>query len=67
MHSAQTLLDFCKEPRSRKVSAAFLGLTTASYATERYIRPMLEEGKLEMTIQDKPKSTLQKYRTVSKA
>lgn len=67
VQSAETLLDFCKEPRSRKEIAAFLGLKTASYATERYIRPMLEEGKLEMTIPDKPKSTRQKYRTVSKA
>ena len=59
-----TLLDFCKEPRSRKEIAAFLGLKTASYATDRYIRPLLEEGKLEMTIPDKPKSTHQKYRAV---
>ena len=67
VQSAETLLVFCKEPRSRKEIAAFLGLKTASYATERYIRPMLEEGKLEMTIPDKPKSTRQKYRTVNKA
>lgn len=67
VQSAETLLDFCKEPRSRKEIAAFLGLKTASYAAERYIRPMLEEGKLEMTIPDKPKSTRQKYRTVNKA
>ena len=67
VQSAETLLDFCKEPRSRKEIAAFLGLKTASYATDRYIRPMLEEGKLEMTIPDKPKSTRQKYRTVNKA
>lgn len=63
---AKTLLEFCKEPRSRKEIAAFLGLKTASYATERYIRPMLEPGTLEMTIPDKPKSTNQKYKTVSK-
>lgn len=67
VQSAETLLDFCKKPRSRKEIAAFLGLKTASYATDRYIRPMLEEGKLEMTIPDKPKSTRQKYRTVNKA
>ena len=59
-----TLLDFCKEPRSRKEIAAFLGLKTASYATDRYIRPLLDEGKLEMTIPDKPKSTRQRYKTV---
>lgn len=64
---AETLLDFCKEPRSRKEIAAYLGLKTASYATDRYIRPLLEEGKLEMTIPDKPKSTRQKYKTVDPA
>lgn len=47
VQSAETLLDFCKDPRSRKEIAAFLGLKTASYATDRYIRPMLEEGKLK--------------------
>lgn len=64
---ARTLLDFCKEPRSRKEIAAFLGLKTASYATDRYIRPMLEQGMLEMTIPDKPKSTRQKYKAVNPA
>lgn len=59
-----TLLDFCRIARSRKEIAAFLGLKTASYAMERYIRPLLKEGKLEMTIPSKPKSTHQKYRTV---
>lgn len=59
-----TLLDFCASPRSRKEIADFLGLKTASYAMERYIRPLLEEGKLEMTMPGKPKSTHQKYRTV---
>lgn len=64
---ARTLLDFCKEPRSRKEIAAFLGLKTASYATDRYIRPMVEQGMLEMTIPDKPKSTRQKYKAVNPA
>lgn len=60
-----TLLEYCREPRSRKEIAQFLKLKTASYAMDRYIRPLLEEGKLEMTIPDKPKSTHQKYRTVN--
>ena len=61
---AATLLEYCKEPRSRKEIAQFLKLKTASYAMDRYIRPLLEEGKLKMTIPEKPKSTHQKYRTV---
>lgn len=62
----ETLLDFCEEPRSRKEIARFLGIKTASYAMDRYIKPLLEEGKLEMTIPEKPKSTHQKYKTVHK-
>ena len=62
---AATLLEYCLEPRSRKEIAQFLKLKTASYAMDRYIRPLLEEGKLEMTIPKKPKSTHQKYRTVT--
>lgn len=60
-----TLLEYCREPRGRKEIAQFLKLKTASYAMDRYIRPLLEEGKLEMTIPEKPKSTHQKYRTVT--
>ena len=62
---AATLLEYCLEPRSRKEIAQFLKLKTASYAMDRYIRPLVEEGKLEMTIPEKPKSTHQKYRTVN--
>ena len=61
---ANDLLEFCMQPRSRKEIAQFLGLKTASYAMDRHIRPLIEEGKLEMTIPAKPKSTHQKYRTV---
>ena len=61
-----TLLEYCREPRGRKEIAQFLKLKTASYARERYIRPLLNEGKLEMTIPEKPRSTHQKYRTVQK-
>jgi len=61
-----TLLEYCRKPRGRKEIAQFLKLKTASYAMERYIRPLLNEGKLEMTIPEKPRSTHQKYRTVQK-
>ena len=60
------LLEFCIQPRSRKEIAQFLGLKTASYAMERHIRPLLDEGKLKMTIPEKPKSTHQKYYTAKR-
>lgn len=60
------LLEYCREPRNRKEIAQFLGLKTASYAMDRYIRPLLDKGKLEMTMPEKPRSTHQKYKTVQK-
>ncbi|MCD7802963.1 MAG: putative DNA binding domain-containing protein [Clostridiales bacterium] len=65
--TVDALLDYCREPRSRKEIASFLMLKTASYAMERYIRPLLDEGKIEMTIPDRPRSRNQKYRTVRKS
>lgn len=60
----KTLLEFCKEPKSRREIADFLNLKTKAYVTEQYIKPLLKEGKLAMTIPEKPRSTLQKYKTV---
>ena len=39
--TAATLLELCREPRSRKEIAKYLGLKTASYAVDRYTRPLL--------------------------
>lgn len=63
--AAMSLLDFCKIPRSRKEIAQFLGIKSVSYAMDRYVTPLLDAGKLEMTIPGKPKSTYQKFKAVS--
>lgn len=63
MAETPDLLEYCKIPRSRKEIAEYLGLKTTAYAMDRYIRPMLESGELEMTMPEKPKSRKQKYRT----
>ncbi len=61
--SETTLLAFCRQPRSRNEIAKFLGLKTASYAMDRYIKPLLETGALELTIPERPRSTRQKYKS----
>lgn len=55
------LLEFCKKPRSRKEIMDFLKVTTTSYVTKKYLLPLIEKGKLSLTIPDKPRSTNQKY------
>ena len=57
------LLDFCRTPRTRKGIAEYLGLSSVSYAITTYVQPLVEAGKLRMTIPDKPKSTHQTYVT----
>lgn len=55
------IVEFCKEPKSRKEIAEFLGIKTTTYAYSKYILPLLEEGRLGMTIPDISASRNQKY------
>ncbi|MDP1932413.1 MAG: hypothetical protein Q8L60_13250 [Gammaproteobacteria bacterium] len=41
---------------------AALGLSDRMSFSERYLRPALAEGLMEMTIPDKPRSPMQRYR-----
>ncbi|WP_080801173.1 ATP-binding protein [Arabiibacter massiliensis] len=55
------LAAFCSVPRSRAEIAEFLGLASTPYATRVYIMPAVQEGRLRMTIPDKPRSSRQRY------
>lgn len=57
------LISFCNIPRTRAEISEFLGLGTSYYAMQQYILPLIQEGKLVMTIPDKPRSKYQKYVT----
>lgn len=57
------LLEFCRTPRSRREIADFLNVGTIFYVMARYVRPLLEQGKLRMTLPDKPQSSLQRFVT----
>jgi ATP-dependent DNA helicase RecG len=56
-----TLEQFCKTPRSRKEITEFLGIRSATYAINKYVIPLVEQGKLFMEIPDKPTSRNQRF------
>ena len=57
------LLQFCRTPRTRKEIADFLGIGTVYHANKRYIQPLVEQGRLKLSIPDKPSSRKQTYTT----
>lgn len=63
---SMTLLEFCKTPRSRKEIADFLGIGTVFYAMKHYVQPLLAEGKLKMTLPEKPRSRNQRYQSTGR-
>lgn len=63
--TTEAILDFCSIPRTRIEIANFLGVSTPSYAISKYIKPLIESGKIEMLNKEKPNSPNQKYYTKS--
>ena len=57
------ILEFCKEPKTTKEIMAYLGLRDRRNFYLKYMRPLLDSGKLQMTIPDKPNTKNQKYIT----
>ncbi len=58
------LLEYCKEPRDRDEMMAFLGIKHRTTFRNDYLNPLLDEGKVAMTIPDRPRSKKQKFYTV---
>lgn len=56
------LLAALHDPMTREQLQAVLGLTDRKSFRERYLRPALDAGWIEMTIPEKPRSRMQKYR-----
>ena len=59
--SNEDLILFCKTPRTRKEICEFLGLNSITYAIQTHVIPLVEVGKIKMSIPDKPKSPKQLY------
>lgn len=60
------LLAAIRGEMSREALQAVLGLLDRKSFRERYLKPALADGLIEMTIPDKPNSRLQKYRLTDK-
>ncbi len=60
------LLGVMKGEMKRTEIQSVLALKHEDHFREAYLRPALDEGFIEMTIPDKPRSRLQKYRLTSK-
>ena len=55
------ILEFCVEPRSKSEIMEMLGLTDKRHMTIKYIKPLIEQGSLQMTNPEHPNSSNQKY------
>lgn len=54
------IVDFCSIPRSRTEIVSFVG-KSRNYVMSEIVAPLVESGKLRLTMPDKPKSSNQKY------
>ena len=60
------ILAYCSEPRSAQEIANHVG-RSLQYTRREYIRPMVEAGRLSLTLPDKPKSKYQRYQSTATA
>ena len=54
------ILEFCENPKSMTEIGEMLGLKQRK-SVRKYVIPLVEKGRLAMTIPDKPNSRFQKY------
>ena len=59
--TVEKLMQYCRIPRSRKEIQDFCGFRSREYFRDKILKPLLQTGKLRMTLPDKPNSRSQKY------
>ncbi len=55
------IVEFCKTPRTRKEIAEYLGLSSVTYAINRHVKPLVDNGQIKLSIPDSPSSPNQRY------
>ena len=60
VQTASLVLELCVVPKSAIEIATFLGFKDKR-SVRRILNPLIEEGRIAMTIPDKPNSRFQKY------
>ncbi|GAB1477136.1 Fic family protein [Bacillota bacterium] len=58
---AEKIIEFCADPKSREEIQSFVGIAHREHFRAKILKPLLDSGKLKMTIPDKPNSRNQKY------
>ena len=61
MKRMELLLEFCITPRTRQEMQQCIGVEARRNFIETYLNPLIEQGRLIMTIPDKPNSRNQRY------
>lgn len=61
----EKLLRFCEVPRTRQEIAAFLGIQSVPYAIKTHVMPLVAQGRIALSLPEKPKSPKQKYTTTA--
>jgi ATP-dependent DNA helicase RecG len=59
----ESILEFCKESRSRKEIQEFLGIKDRKYLSNIILKPLVKGKLLNLTLPDKPTSPNQKYQS----
>jgi predicted HTH transcriptional regulator len=57
-------LEYCTVPRTRDEVQQHLGMANRDHFRKTILKPLIDSGKLKMTIPDKPNSRNQRYVTV---